>query len=225
MTEFNHHGIEGQKWGVRNGPPYPLDRMVSTGKALKSTLEARKKHKLDEKYKKRATKIAISNQKIEYYKAKNELQRQKLLYKEGKSKEFFMLPTGETVMDRNARKRAEYEKDRDFAFKVNQQKAQKQSLASTVKKTLLDSAESLAKDAIKDMSKPYIDTAIQSFNDARFPENKMNRDREARYKRTKDIADYEKSMTDIKKAQYQRSHPDEVWGKNSNKNNREDEDK
>lgn len=20
-----HHGIEGQKWGVRNGPPYPLD--------------------------------------------------------------------------------------------------------------------------------------------------------------------------------------------------------
>lgn len=23
---FLHHGIEGQKWGVRNGPPYPLDR-------------------------------------------------------------------------------------------------------------------------------------------------------------------------------------------------------
>ncbi|MEY8515354.1 DUF5662 family protein [Lachnospiraceae bacterium 29-84] len=24
--EFAHHGIEGQKWGVRNGSPYPLDR-------------------------------------------------------------------------------------------------------------------------------------------------------------------------------------------------------
>lgn len=24
-TELYHHGIEGQKWGVRNGPPYPLD--------------------------------------------------------------------------------------------------------------------------------------------------------------------------------------------------------
>lgn len=24
-TELFHHGIEGQKWGVRNGPPYPLD--------------------------------------------------------------------------------------------------------------------------------------------------------------------------------------------------------
>lgn len=23
--ELSHHGIEGQKWGVRNGPPYPLD--------------------------------------------------------------------------------------------------------------------------------------------------------------------------------------------------------
>ena len=24
-AELYHHGIEGQKWGVRNGPPYPLD--------------------------------------------------------------------------------------------------------------------------------------------------------------------------------------------------------
>ena len=30
-----HHGIEGMHWGVRNGPPYPLDRSISTGKSLK----------------------------------------------------------------------------------------------------------------------------------------------------------------------------------------------
>lgn len=24
--ELYHHGIEGQKWGIRNGPPYPLDQ-------------------------------------------------------------------------------------------------------------------------------------------------------------------------------------------------------
>ena len=30
MSELQHHGIAGQKWGIRNGPPYPLDRK-STG--------------------------------------------------------------------------------------------------------------------------------------------------------------------------------------------------
>lgn len=25
-SEISHHGIDGQKWGVRNGPPYPLER-------------------------------------------------------------------------------------------------------------------------------------------------------------------------------------------------------
>lgn len=24
--ELKHHGVEGQHWGVRNGPPYPLNR-------------------------------------------------------------------------------------------------------------------------------------------------------------------------------------------------------
>lgn len=27
--ELQHHGVDGQKWGVRNGPPYPLDRQRS----------------------------------------------------------------------------------------------------------------------------------------------------------------------------------------------------
>ena len=31
QNSFLHHGIEGQKWGVRNGPPYPLDRGSSQG--------------------------------------------------------------------------------------------------------------------------------------------------------------------------------------------------
>ena len=156
MTEFNHHGIEGQKWGVRNGPPYPLDRMVSTGRALKSTLKARHEAHVAEKHKKLAAKIISTNQKIEYYEAKNKLQNQKLLYREGKSKQFFMLPTGETVMDRNARKRAQYEKDRDFSLRAQQQKASKNTIGSTVKKTLLDVGSSLAKDAINNVAKPYI---------------------------------------------------------------------
>lgn len=26
LFEFSHHGIKGQKWGVRKGPPYPLNK-------------------------------------------------------------------------------------------------------------------------------------------------------------------------------------------------------
>ena len=29
--EIYHHGVKGQKWGVRNGPPYPLDRSGGKG--------------------------------------------------------------------------------------------------------------------------------------------------------------------------------------------------
>lgn len=29
MNIFCHHGIKGQKWGVRNGPPYPLTKHYS----------------------------------------------------------------------------------------------------------------------------------------------------------------------------------------------------
>ena len=35
-AELYHHGIKGQKWGVQNGPPYPLDSNISTGKRLKN---------------------------------------------------------------------------------------------------------------------------------------------------------------------------------------------
>ena len=32
---LEHHGIEGQKWGIKHGPPYPLDR--KTSKAIKKS--------------------------------------------------------------------------------------------------------------------------------------------------------------------------------------------
>lgn len=36
LDEIYHHGIKGQKWGVKNGPPYPLDSSKSTGSRLKT---------------------------------------------------------------------------------------------------------------------------------------------------------------------------------------------
>ena len=31
-----HHGIKGQKWGIKNGPPYPLNNDISIPKGRKS---------------------------------------------------------------------------------------------------------------------------------------------------------------------------------------------
>lgn len=55
--ELSHHGIIGQKWGKKNGPPYPLDDKVSTGKKLKETVG-----KISKKNKKKKKKIYKSNE-------------------------------------------------------------------------------------------------------------------------------------------------------------------
>lgn len=34
---LKHHGVLGQQWGKRNGPPYPLDDSISNGKRLVKT--------------------------------------------------------------------------------------------------------------------------------------------------------------------------------------------
>lgn len=46
---LNHHGIQGQKWGVKNGPPYPLDSKIHNDivkqkrvEDVKNRLDARK---------------------------------------------------------------------------------------------------------------------------------------------------------------------------------------
>lgn len=45
--DLYHHGIEGQKWGVRNGPPYPLESGSETKKrkGLLSYVKKRKEQK------------------------------------------------------------------------------------------------------------------------------------------------------------------------------------
>ena len=46
---FAHHGIQGQKWGVKNGPPYPLDASAKTSAEKKQS--DNKSHKLSNKQK------------------------------------------------------------------------------------------------------------------------------------------------------------------------------
>ncbi len=40
-AQLYHHGVNGMKWGVKNGPPYPLSSDVSTGNSLKISYGSR----------------------------------------------------------------------------------------------------------------------------------------------------------------------------------------
>ena len=42
-----HHGIEGQKWGVKNGPPYPLNGTTKILTAARDIHSAKKRRKND----------------------------------------------------------------------------------------------------------------------------------------------------------------------------------
>ena len=39
-SELAHHGIKGQKWGVRNGPPYPLEKSDKNDTIVKDAIES-----------------------------------------------------------------------------------------------------------------------------------------------------------------------------------------
>lgn len=67
-----HHGIKGQKWDVKHGPPYPLRSSVSTGKTLKKKVaSAVAAHKEKKAQKKAEAKAAAER--------KKEAERQKVL--------------------------------------------------------------------------------------------------------------------------------------------------
>ena len=77
---LEHHGILGMHWGRRNGPPYPLDSKVSTGKRLKkgsgpSKRKARKTQKQRVKSLKKARKVREQNRQVkqEQQKTKEEI--------------------------------------------------------------------------------------------------------------------------------------------------------
>ena len=42
-NSLEHFGIRGMKWGVQNGPPYPLSSKISTGRTLRSAMKSKSK--------------------------------------------------------------------------------------------------------------------------------------------------------------------------------------
>lgn len=39
-NQLTHHGVKGQKWGVKNGPPYPIDKSSRHGTIVKNAIES-----------------------------------------------------------------------------------------------------------------------------------------------------------------------------------------
>lgn len=72
MHELYHHGIDGQKWGVQNGPPYPLpynahsvEEKRKNPKALLDNNEPKQSYRVERKIQKAQTKLI--NRTNKYY--------------------------------------------------------------------------------------------------------------------------------------------------------------
>lgn len=57
---ISHHGIDGQKWGVRNGPPYPLKKSMSQRVGEKRA--AKRMDYIDKRTKKDAASASVIKQ-------------------------------------------------------------------------------------------------------------------------------------------------------------------
>ena len=67
-NELYHHGILGQKWGVKHGPPYPLDAKVSKG--------VQKKGKQDAKYRKQKEALKKGDKRVKTEGISHEFKRE-----------------------------------------------------------------------------------------------------------------------------------------------------
>ena len=79
-THLKHHGIENQRWGDRNGPPYPLepDQMTAAqqrANANEGWFKRKKREAAEKKEAERQAKIAEKERKIKAKKLKNNLAR------------------------------------------------------------------------------------------------------------------------------------------------------
>ena len=133
--ELAHHGVEGQSWGERNGPPYPLaninKKMARAEYKLKKTKE-RELEKLQKAKEKRLKKLQKAAKKARATKKRQEeeqaaIQKKKqMLVKEGnldkirKNAELFTNEELEYILERDAQKRAlGSQEQRDKEEKLN----------------------------------------------------------------------------------------------------------
>lgn len=113
---LEHHGILGQKWGKLNGPPYPLDRSISTGSRLKTTTTKKKKSALNTD-----VKDLVNNYKINKIKKKQQDEARKLKVEKAKTK---LAETQQKVQDEQKKNSPQEEPQPKIQPQNNQQNQQ-----------------------------------------------------------------------------------------------------
>ena len=88
FSELYHHGIKGQSWGDKNGPPYPLDYEDHTAEQKKnnpkSTIDGKSSTKTtSSKTKKSTSNSTNSNKNKKIVEKENEAKKKKILIGEG----------------------------------------------------------------------------------------------------------------------------------------------
>ena len=153
---LEHHGIKGQKWGVRNGPPYPLSRGKSSGgRAVRygsgsgaAKRKARKLQKTRVKSLKKARKVREQNKKEaqQRQRTKEEILESKDLTEILKNKDLF---TTKELQDINLRQITEANLS-DFARKqADARKTPTEKAVSTVKKAVAEGVSNAVTQMIK----------------------------------------------------------------------------
>lgn len=165
-NELYHHGIEGQEWGKRNGPPYPLDRKEHNRivRSAEATGKRNLSYRRSRKYAKRMTDDDL-NETID--RLKREEQYRRLVSQDKENKK---IAKQAKKLNRQAKKQAkenEKKAEKDTKLKEQQQKEQKRQqriqnsyLLARAKRVGEIATEKLATKFFENKAKEWLDVSV-----------------------------------------------------------------
>ena len=141
---LEHHQILGARWGVHNGPPYPLDSKISTGKRLRDHFKKKKAYKKRVKALKKARKVKakVSAEKKEIAKTKEEIIRTRDAAAMLKNLDKF---TTKEITDFNTRE----QQIANLTTNLKNQQLAKMTKGQKLKELVVNTASDIAKSALK----------------------------------------------------------------------------
>lgn len=163
---LEHHQALGAHWGIHNGPPYPLDRKLSTGKRLTknakgvSKRKARKTQKQRVKSLKKARKVREQNRQVkqEQQKSKEEILKTKDLSAMSKNSDMF---TTQEINDMLNRISTEGRLKDEATKQVNANKTRAQRAVDKIKDTVVKGASEASLNLLNQAVKKGTDMALK----------------------------------------------------------------